>query len=110
MAVKVSHDDPVFCGGLNEVESDGLIRGGVDVENLQVVVWQDKFYSEKFCVTCSGSLDFNGGDGISYEGDNSTLAPTFPVLSIGFISSDIESVILCQVGLLYGAYINAVLF
>ena len=44
MAVKVSHDDPVFCGGLNEVESDGLIRGGVDVENLQVVVWQDKFY------------------------------------------------------------------
>ena len=50
-----------------------------------MVVWQDKFYSEKFCVTCSGSLDFNGGDGISYEGDNSTLAPTFPVLLIGFI-------------------------
>ena len=75
-----------------------------------MVVWQDRFYSKKFCVTCSGSLDFNGGDGISYEGDNSTLAPAFPVLSVGFISSDIESVILCQVGLLYGAYTNAVLF
>ena len=72
-----------------------------------MVVWQDKFYSKKFCVTCSGSFDFNGGDGISYKGDNSTLAPAFPV---GFISSDIESVILCQVGLFYGAYINAVLF
>ena len=84
--------------------------GGVHVENLQVVVWQDKFYSKKSCVICSGSLDFNGGDGISYKGDNSTLAPAFPVLSVGFISSDIESVILCQVGLLDGAYINAVLF
>ena len=110
MAVKVSHDDPVFCGGLNEVESNGLIRGGVDVENLQVVAWQDKFYSKKFCVTCSGSLDVNGGDGISYKGDNSILAPAFTVLSVGFISSDVESVFLCQVGLLYGAYINAVLF
>ena len=74
------------------MESDGLVRrgrggGGVDVENLQVVVWQDKFYSKKFCVICSGSLDFNGGNGISYKGDNSTLAPAFPVLSVGFISS-----------------------
>ena len=88
---------------------------GVDVENLQVVVWQGKFYCKKFCVTCSGSLNFNGGggggggDGISYKGDNSTLAPPFPVLSVGFIFSDIEFVILCQVGLLDGAYINAVL-
>ena len=49
----------------NQMESDGLIRGGVDVENLQVVVWQDKFYSKEFCATRSGSLDFNGGDGIS---------------------------------------------
>ena len=64
---------------------------------MQVVVWQEKFYSKKFCVTCSGSLDFNGGDGISYKGDNSTLAPAFPVLSVGFISSDIESVICCHV-------------
>ena len=37
VAFKVAHDDPVFCGGLNEVQSDGLIReggggGGVDVE------------------------------------------------------------------------------
>ena len=60
-------------------------------------------------VACSGSLDFNEGDGISYKGDNSTLAPAFPVLSVGFVSSDIESVILCQVGLLDGARINAVL-
>ena len=28
MTVEVSHDDPVFCGGLNEVESDGLIGEG----------------------------------------------------------------------------------
>ena len=49
--------------------------GGVDVENLQVVVWQDKFYSKKFCVTCSGSLDFNEGGGISYKGDNSSCFP-----------------------------------
>ena len=110
MVVKVSHDDPVFFHGLNEVESDGFIRGGVDVENLQVVVWQDKFCSKKCCVTCSGSLDFNGGDGISYKGENTTIAPAFPVLSVGFISSDIESAILCQVGLLDGAYINAILF
>ena len=118
MAVKDPHDDPVFCGGLNEVESDGLLRGGgeggrgegVDDENLQVVVWQDKFCSKKFCVTCSGSLDFNEGDCVSYKDDNSTLAPAFPVLSVGFISSDIESVIHCQVGLLDGAYINAVMF
>ena len=71
MAVKVSHDDPIFCGGLNEVGSDGFVRWGwggegVDVENLQVVVWQVKFYSKKFCITCSGSLD-----------DNSILAPAF---------------------------------
>ena len=79
--------------------------GGVDVENLQVLVGQDKFYSMKFCVTCSGSLDFNGGDGTSYEDDNSTLAPAFLVLSVGFISSGVESVIHCQVGLLGGAYI-----
>ena len=31
MAVKVSHDDPVFCGGLQELESDGFDRGGVGV-------------------------------------------------------------------------------
>ena len=85
-------------------------RGEVDVENLQVVVWQDKFYSKKFCVTFSGSLDFNGGDGISYKGDSSTLVPAFPVLSIGVISSDIESEIHCQVGLLDGVCLNVVLF
>ena len=56
-------------------------------------------------VTCSGSLDFNGGDGIFYKGDNSTLAPAFLVLSVGFISSGIEPDIHCQVGLLDGAYI-----
>ena len=28
MAVQVSHDDSVFYGGLNEMERDGLIRGG----------------------------------------------------------------------------------
>ena len=84
--------------------------GGVDVEKLQMVVWQDKFYSKKFYVTCSGSLDFNGGDGVSDKDDNSTLAPAVPVLSVGFISSDIESVIHCQVGLLDSACINAVLF
>ena len=76
---------------------------------MQAVVWQDKFYSKKFCATCYGSLDVNGGHGNSYKDDNSTLAPAFPVLSVGFVSSDIESMIHCQVGLLDGAYINAVL-
>ena len=32
------------------------------------------------------------------------------ILSVGFISSDIEFVIHCQVGFLDGSYINAVLF
>ena len=27
VAVKVSHDDSVFCGGLNEVESDWAYQG-----------------------------------------------------------------------------------
>ena len=27
ITVKVSHDDPVFCGGLIEVERDGLVGG-----------------------------------------------------------------------------------
>ena len=64
------------CGWLNNVERDGFVRVSVHVGNLQVVVWQNKFYSKKFCVTCSGSLDFNRGDSISYKGDKSTLAPT----------------------------------
>ena len=59
-----------------------LSGGRVDVGNLQVVIWQDKFYSKKFCVTCSESWDFNRGGVISYKGDNSTLAPTFPVLYV----------------------------
>ena len=66
--LKVSHDVPVFCGGLNEVERDGRVRGGgggevVDVENLQVVIWED--FSKKFCVIRPGSLDCNGANGIS---------------------------------------------
>ena len=69
------------------MESDGFVGVGVgvvvDVEHVQVVVWQ--FYSNKFCGNCSRSLHFNGGDGISYKGDNFTLVPTFPVLSVGFI-------------------------
>ena len=86
------------------MENDGRVRregggrGGVDVENLQVVVWQDKFYSKKFCVTCSGSLDFNGGEDISYKDDNSTLVPVFPVLSVGFgsrQSNTIEFQLIC---------------
>ena len=56
--------------------------GGEMLKTLQVVVWQDKFYSKKVCVTCSGSLDFNGGDDISFKNDNSNLAPVFPVLSL----------------------------
>ena len=84
--------------------------GGADVENFQVVIWQDTFNSKIFCVTCSGSLDFNGRDGISYKGDNSTLASAISVLSVGFISSDIDSVIHCQVGLLDGAHTKVVCF
>ena len=29
MAVKIFHDDSVFCGGLNEVESIGFVREGL---------------------------------------------------------------------------------
>ena len=47
--------------GLSGGGGGGGGGGRLDVENLQVVVWQDKFYSKKFCLTCSGSLDFNGG-------------------------------------------------
>ena len=75
----------------------GLSGGRVDVENLQVI-WQDKVYSNKFCVTYSGSLDFNGGDSISYKDDNSTLAPAFLILSLGSIASDMKSMIHCQMG------------
>ena len=67
-------------------------------------------YTPRNSVLLALDFGFQWRDGISYKGDNPTLAPAFPVLSVGFISSDIESVILCQVGLLYGAYINAVLF
>ena len=62
-------------------------------------------YSKKLCVTCSGSLDFNGGGGISYKGDNFTLSSTLPVLSVVFISSDMESMIHCQVSLLEEAHV-----
>ena len=64
-----------FLGG-----GGGEVRGGgVDIENLQVVIWKDKFHLKKLCVTCFGPLDFNGGDDISCKDDNSTLSPTFPV-------------------------------
>ena len=76
--------------GLGDERGRGGGGGGIDA-NLQVMVWQDKFYPKKFCVACSGCLGFSErGDGISYKGDNSTLAPTFPVLSVGLLSSDIR--------------------
>ena len=93
-----------LSGGGEGREGGGGGGRGVHVKNLQVLLQE---------ILCHLLWIFGfqwEGDGISYKDDNSTLAPASPVLLVGFISSDIEYVIHCQVGLFNSAYINAILF
>ena len=89
---------------------DGLVWRGVDVVDLEVLVWEDQFHSKELCVACSGSLYFYGWDAVSHQSDYSYIWPVLTVLSVGFITPDEESVVGIVVEFLDGAHVNAVFF